>query len=64
MKKTIAIILALVLALSLTACGAKADDKTISITASPTPHAENLKVAMKFLYEEVFLSTFLSERCF
>ena len=45
MKKTIAIILALVLALSLAACGAKADDKTITIAASPTPHAEILKVA-------------------
>ena len=37
MKKTIAIILTLVLALSLAACGAKTDDKTITVAASPTP---------------------------
>ena len=52
MKKTIAIILTLVLALSLAACGAKADDKTISIAASPTPHAEILKVAAEVLAKD------------
>ena len=53
MKKTIAIILTLVLALSLCACGAKkADDKTITIAASPTPHAEILKVAAEVLAKE------------
>ena len=40
MKKIIAIVLALTLALSLAACGGKADDKTITVAASPTPHAE------------------------
>ena len=52
MKKTIAIILALVLALSLAACGAKADDKTITVAASPTPHAEILKVAAEVLAKD------------
>ena len=52
MKKTIAIILTLVLALSLTACGAKADDKVITVAASPTPHAEILKVAAEVLAKD------------
>ena len=52
MKKTIAIILTLVLALSLTACGGKADDKTITVAASPTPHAEILRVAAEVLAKE------------
>ena len=45
MKKTISIVLALTLCLGLlTACGSKsgADDKTITVAASPTPHAEIL----------------------
>ena len=49
MKKTIAIILTLVLALSLAACGGSKDDKTITVAASPTPHAEILKVAAEVL---------------
>ncbi len=49
MKKIIAIALALVLALSLAACGNAADDKTITIAASPTPHAEILKVVAEVL---------------
>ena len=53
MKKTIAIILTLVLALSLVACGgAKTDDKTITVAASPTPHAEILRVAAEVLAKE------------
>ena len=52
MKKIIAIVLALTLALSLAACGAKADDKTISVAASPTPHAEILKVAAEVLAKD------------
>ena len=52
MKKTIAIILTLILALSLAACGGKADDKTITIAASPTPHAEILKVAAEVLAKD------------
>ena len=52
MKKTIAIILTLILALSLAACGGKSDDKTITIAASPTPHAEILKVAAEVLAKD------------
>ena len=52
MKKTIAIILTLVLALSLAACGGSADDKTITVAASPTPHAEILKVAADVLAKD------------
>ena len=53
MKKTIAIILTLVLALSLAACGgAGSDDKTITVAASPTPHAEILKVAAEVLAKD------------
>jgi len=52
MKKTIAIILTLVLALSLAACGGGSDSKTITVAASPTPHAEILKVAAEVLAEE------------
>ena len=52
MKKTLAIILTLVLALSLTACGAKADDKVITVAASPTPHAEILKIAAEVLAKD------------
>lgn len=52
MKKTIAIILTLALVLSLAACGGKADDKTITVAASPTPHAEILKVAAEVLAKD------------
>ena len=52
MKKTIAIILALILTLSLAACGGKTDDKTITVAASPTPHAEILKVAAEVLAKD------------
>ena len=52
MKKIIAIVLALTLALSLAACGGKADDKTITVAASPTPHAEILKVAAEVLAKD------------
>ena len=53
MKKTIAIILTLVLCLGLLAgCGKSADDKTITIAASPTPHAEILKVAAEVLAKD------------
>ena len=49
MKKTIAIVLTLILCLGLLAgCGAK-DDKTITVAASPTPHAEILAVAKEEL---------------
>ena len=43
MKKIIAIVLSLVLALSLVACGGKNDAKTIKVGATPAPHAEILE---------------------
>ena len=43
MKKIIAIVLALTLALSLAACGGNAEDKTIKVGATPAPHAEILE---------------------
>ena len=49
MKKIIAIALVLVMALSLAACGGSADEKTITIAASATPHAEILAVAKEVL---------------
>lgn len=51
MKKTIAIVLSLVLCFGLLAgCGGAADDeKTITVAASPTPHANILKVAADVL---------------
>ena len=49
MKKIIAIALVLVMALSLAACGGSADEKTITIAASSTPHAEILAVAKEVL---------------
>lgn len=52
MKKIIAIVLALTLALSLAACGAKADDKTIKVGATPAPHAEILEVVQELLAAE------------
>ena len=51
MKKTIAIVLTLILCLGLLAgCGkSAASDKTITIAASPTPHAQILKIAADIL---------------
>ena len=46
---------AAVLAVGLTACGGeekKADDKTITVAASPTPHAEILEEAKGLLKEK------------
>ncbi len=52
MKKIIAIILTLILVLSLAACGGAKDEKTITVAASPTPHAEILKVVAEVLAAE------------
>ena len=53
MKKIIALALVLVMALSLAACGGSgASDKTITIAASATPHAEILAVAKEVLAAE------------
>ena len=53
MKKITAVILSLVLVLGLFAgCGNRADEKTIVIAASPTPHAEILEIAKAELEKE------------
>ena len=53
MKKLITVIaLALALVLSLAACGAKNDAKTIVIGATPAPHAEILEIVKDILAEE------------
>lgn len=52
MKKTIALVLALILVLGLTACGNKSDDKTIKVGATPAPHAEILEAAKELLAKE------------
>ena len=52
MKKIIALTLALVMVLGLAACGSKADDKTITVAASSTPHAEILAVAKEVLAKD------------
>ena len=52
MKKTIAIVLTLILCLGLLAgCGSK-DAKTITVAASPTPHAEILAIAKEELAKD------------
>ena len=53
MKKTIALVLSLILCIGLLAgCGKSADDKVITVAASPTPHAEILKVAADVLAKD------------
>ena len=52
MKKTIAILLTLVLILSFAACKKKAEAKTIKVGASITPHAEILREAAKLLEKQ------------
>ena len=51
MKKVFSIVLCLALILSLGAC-AKKEDKVITVAASPTPHAEILKVAADVLAKD------------
>ena len=54
MKKIIALVLALTLALSLAACGGKSEaaDKTIKVGASPAPHAAILEIAADLLAKD------------
>ena len=53
MKKTIAVLLTVVLCLGILAgCAGSADGKTITVAASPTPHAEILKVAAEVLAKD------------
>jgi len=52
MKKILAALLAALLALSLASCGKKDDGKTITVGATPTPHAEILEVCVPILEEQ------------
>ena len=53
MKKIFAVILVLALALSLASCGKKEEDsKTITVGATPSPHAEILEVCKEILAEQ------------
>ena len=52
MKKIVAIILVVTLAVSLAACGGKQDEKVIRVGATPAPHAEILEVIQKQLEQE------------
>ena len=49
MKKIIALLLTVLLVASLAACGAKTDDKTITVGATPAPHCEILEVAKELM---------------
>ena len=52
MKKIIALLLTVLLVASLAACGAKTDDKTITVGATPAPHCEILEVAKELMAAE------------
>lgn len=52
MKKLLAIILAVALVCTLAACGKDADDKTIKVGASSTPHSEILEQVKQTLADE------------
>ncbi len=51
-KRLLALALALILVLAVTACGNKADDKTVVIGATPAPHCEILEVAKELMAAE------------
>ena len=52
MKKIVAIVLALTLALSLAACGSSADNKTIKVGTAPGPHAEIMEAVADLVAAE------------
>ena len=52
MKKLLALALAVVLCLSLAACGGTSSKKTITIGATPAPHCEILEIAKEVLAEK------------
>lgn len=52
MKKIIAIVLTLTLALSLAACGGSADSKTIKVGTAPGPHAEIMEAVADLVAAE------------
>ena len=43
MKKLVSLILTAAIALGITACGSKSDDKTVTVAATSAPHAEVLE---------------------
>lgn len=51
-KKLLALLLGLTLCLSLAACGGKTETVTLSVAASPTPHAEILEQCVPILAEQ------------
>ncbi|MDD5931846.1 MAG: MetQ/NlpA family ABC transporter substrate-binding protein [Oscillospiraceae bacterium] len=51
-KKYLSLALALVLCLSLAACGSKKKETTLTVAASPTPHAEILEQCVPILAEQ------------
>ena len=51
-RKLTVLALAFALLLSLAACGGSGDDKTITVGATPAPHAEILEVAKEVLAEQ------------
>ena len=51
MKKTIALLLALIMLLALTPCGSK-EDKTITVGATPAPHCEILEIAKEVMEKD------------
>ena len=52
MKKTIALLLAVLLVCSFAACGKKADKNTVTVGATPAPHCEILEIAKDLMKEE------------
>lgn len=52
MKKVLSLILAGVLALGITSCGGKSDEKTITVAATSAPHAEVLEQCKPLLKEK------------
>ncbi len=51
-KRIFALTLALILVLGLVACGSKADDKTVTVGATPAPHCEILEVAKELMAKD------------
>ena len=52
MKKLVSLILAAAIALGITACGSKSDDKTVTVAATSAPHAEVLEQCKPLLKEK------------
>lgn len=55
MKKIIALVLAVLMIATLAACGAKTDDKTITVGATPAPHCEILEIAKEILSADGYI---------